>query len=193
MGISTITQPSAQPVSLSQMKAHLRVDNTCEDDLIAALIEAATAYAEAYTGRVFMAREQNLTIDAFPRSAGDPLFLPIAPVRAITSVAYIDTDGATQTWGADKWFLDADDHAPALRPAYGEVWPSTRAIANAAVITLQTGYAAMAGDPGGNVPAPVRQAIKLIAGGFYAQREGGGNDVPMAVGALLSPYRLAGF
>ena len=46
MGIQLVTPPAVEPVSLAEMKEHLRVDAVDQDLTIKSLISAARQYAE---------------------------------------------------------------------------------------------------------------------------------------------------
>ena len=93
---SQITAPAFEPLSLSEAKAHLRVDVADEDALITALITAARQYIEARTGRMLPQRNFVVELDGFPDGGAD-IVLPFPPVTAVASVSYFDTLGATQT------------------------------------------------------------------------------------------------
>ena len=79
----------------------------------------------------------------------------------------------------------------------GEAWPSvTLAAANGVRVRYVAGY----GAAGSNVPQAIRQAILLVIGSLYENRE----DVlvaqgvsigvlPFGVVALLAPYRIYGW
>lgn len=62
-----ITAPSADVVSLADLKAHLRVTHLAEDTLIASLGAAATAYLDGWTGilgRCIMPQTWQITADS---------------------------------------------------------------------------------------------------------------------------------
>lgn len=51
MAFMTRTDTGTAPISLDEMKLFLKISSTADDDLISAMIEAATLHAEAYCGR----------------------------------------------------------------------------------------------------------------------------------------------
>jgi len=55
-----------EPVSLARAKAHLRVIDTSQDDLIGVLISAAREYAETFTARSFINKGFIQMLDCFP-------------------------------------------------------------------------------------------------------------------------------
>src|SRR2546425_9401003 len=66
-GLSVEFPASVDPVSVTEMKNYLRMDDIAEDDsLIASLISAATAACEAFTRRSFIKKGFLQTLDAFP-------------------------------------------------------------------------------------------------------------------------------
>lgn len=81
----------AEPVTLTQAKAWLRVTHDDEDTIINALITAARQKCEGYTGKGFVER----TVTAIVRNDLGNIKLPYGPVGAITSVN--DVDGVSTT------------------------------------------------------------------------------------------------
>ena len=87
-----ISTAGIEPVSLAEMKLHLRETNTDQDALISALIRSARSYAENLTNRVFCYQTRELSLPYFPRfvpSSTDPadynvIFLPRAPLISVT-------------------------------------------------------------------------------------------------------------
>ena len=93
MNLKQIVAPAALAVSLDEAKEHLRVDHDAENDLITALIQAATAWLDGWSGVLCIALEAQtleLTLDAFPSGC---IRLPIGPTTAISSVKYLSADG----------------------------------------------------------------------------------------------------
>jgi uncharacterized phiE125 gp8 family phage protein len=174
MTIREITAPSVEPVSLAEANLHLREDGTDQDTLIQALIKGARQYAEAYTGRAFVARTFELTLPAFP--AGGEIEVPRPPLIAVESVKYIDTAGALQTVAAADYQVDTYRAPGLVKPAYGATWPATRSgDYNAVQVRFQAGYAEIGSpsgeDPANGVPELVRQWILVRVAQLYEHRE----------------------
>jgi len=189
-GIGSPTTGPAEPLTLEDARAHIRAysDVTAEDSLIESLITAARAYAENFTNRVLLTQTWDLVLDAFPAGI---LELPQAPLQSIDSVLYIDSDGAEQTLAASAYKVDAVTDPGRVAPAYGALWPMTRAEPNAVTIRFVAGY----GDAAAAVPMPIKQAMLLMVGHLYQNREavqaeGDFYRLPLGVEALLSPYRV---
>jgi uncharacterized phiE125 gp8 family phage protein len=58
--------PLAEPVTLAELKAHLRIDTNDEDALLESLIRVARAHLEAVTGTALMPRGLRLVLDDWP-------------------------------------------------------------------------------------------------------------------------------
>ena len=176
--------PATMPVSLSEAKAHLRVDHDDQDDLITAQIKAATAYLDGWSGILGRALIAQTWRQEFGRFA-DHLPLPLAPVTAIVSISYFDTGNVVQTLDAGVYdlFADARGAHVALRP--GQSWPATFRRADAVSIIFTAGYGAAA-----DVPEPIRQAILLIVQRLF---DGADTSIDVAIDrtvhALIAPYR----
>lgn len=67
MGAITVeTPPMCEPVTLDEVKIHLRVTITNDDDLISSFITAAREYCEEWCGRSFVNKGYLQTLDTFP-------------------------------------------------------------------------------------------------------------------------------
>ena len=92
--------------------------------------------------------------------------LPDAPVRSVESIAYVDENGDTQTYGGSppSWVFQAGGRHRRARVSlgYGESWPTPRSVADAVVVTCTVGY-----EDADDVPADIKQAIAVTAGEFY--------------------------
>lgn len=100
-----------EPITLTQAKAHLRVDFSDEDTLISVYIAAARDYAEAFLGDALVAKQIKYTVNA-----SDEIILPYAPIDAIASVTQ-DGDAITDyTFDEDGEITKGD-----LFPATGKV------------------------------------------------------------------------
>ncbi len=186
MGLIRTGNPAAEPVTLAEAKAHLRVDSSDEDALIAAMISAAREAAEHETGRTFVSTPWRLTLDQFPTS----IALPMPRVTAVTQIHYVDGDGITQALNPAGYQLIADSEYEAwIEPAYGYSWPAVRAQAEAVRVTYIAGWSNAAA-----VPQAIKQWMLLAIGDMYASREatviGTIAERLSFVDRLLDPYRV---
>lgn len=163
----TVTTPAADPpVSVADLHAHLRLNDTSEDAQLSEWIEAATDLLTnstgylAGTGQVLVMRSDDW-ITSIPRT----------PLTSVDLVEYLDQDGEWQTlsgWTADLYTspprLNLPSSLPALHPTQ---LPRVR-------ITFS----------GGEEPKAIaKQAVKLLAAHWYARRESSTDqrltDLPM--------------
>ena len=187
----TETGTVTELITTAQAKAHLRVDISDDDSLIAGLVSAARQHVEIHTGRSFAQHTYRADIANFH----DVMVLPWRPVQSITSIQYYNTDSpeALTTLSDTVYSLYADR----VVRDYGEEWPTAWAIRPDAVqITYVTGYLTNASPQAATFPEAIRQSMYLIIGDLYENREAqftvGFNQISPnpTVNALINPYKV---
>lgn len=163
MPLILITEPTAEPVTLAEAKAHCRVEVADDDALIGVLIGAAREQVEHILGRALMTQTWERVLDAFPAGA---IELGMPPVQSITSIKYLDAAGAEQTLAPSAYALDADSLPGWALPDADTDWPDTQAVANAVRVRFAAGYASAAA-----VPDSIKQWILIHVGYWYGNRE----------------------
>ena len=194
MALKLITAPAAEPVSTSEAKSHLRVDTTADDTYIGTLITVARQNVESHLRRARISKSWEVVLDAFPAGV---IRLPKPPLTSVTSIKYTDDEGNESTYSSANYVVDSDTEPGRVVLKSGATWPAvTLAAANGVRVRYVAGY----GAAGSNVPQAIRQAILLVIGSLYENRE----DVlvaqgvsigvlPFGVVALLAPYRIYGW
>ena len=76
--------PLAEPVSVAEAKAHMRIDASAEDALIASLIITSRLHIEAALGLALLSQAWSYFVDAWPRSR--EIVLPLKPVQAVNAI-----------------------------------------------------------------------------------------------------------
>jgi uncharacterized phiE125 gp8 family phage protein len=185
-GLRVITAVATEPVTLTQAKLHLKVDDTADNDLITALITMAREMAEHYTSTALAPQTLELALDDFPHDGThDAIRLPRGPATSITSVKYTDTDGAEQTITGTAYALSLYGKATDLAPTYGNEWPSTQDVPDAVRVRYVAGPT--------TAPKAAYAAMLILIAHLYEQR--GGEDartaaeMPTAARALLDTIR----
>jgi len=179
-----VTPAASQPVTLSEAKAQCRVLSNDEDAYINGLIAAATAHAEKQTGRAILPQTWRLTLERFENE----ITLPQSPLRSVASVSYLDAAGASQTLANSVYTVDVTSTPGRIVLAKDQEWPETLESVNAVTIEYEAGYTV--------APAPIKHAILLLIGHWFAHREAVGEaaeELPLAVDALLVNFRAYGF
>lgn len=179
MALSLVTAPTAEPITLSEAKLHLRVDHSVDDDLITTLCQAAQAIVETAVHRLFGSQAWDDKRDSTP--CDGVWRLPFPPVSSVTSISYVDHAGATQTWSSSEYTVvtpSGPQCEPAyIVPAYGYSWPQVRSVPNAITVRFVCGYT--------SYPAALVQAMKLLIEHWYANRGA------VVVGTITSDIGLA--
>jgi len=84
--LERLSDPSIEPVTLTQAKLHLREDDDAHDDEITALITGAREWAEDFTGRALVDQMWRLTI-------ANDAWTPIVPLAPVSVCGYWDWRG----------------------------------------------------------------------------------------------------
>lgn len=179
-----VTGTPIEPISLSDAKLHIRVDNNTEDTLILSLITSAREYCENYTGRSFADKTLEYYLDSFPMNE---INLPKKPVKSVTSVIYKDYEGTEITLTANTDYI-ADLNNGAIVLPYGKPWPTFNPYpVDPIKITYMTGDVA-------SVPGAVKTAMLLLIGHWYENRGAVligsmSKEIEFSVRSLLEQYR----
>lgn len=191
-------EPAALAVSLSDAKGHLRVAHSSEDAVIGALLNAAIAHLDGYSGilgRCLVNQTWRQPFDGWPENG--ILRLPFPNVSSTgLELHYLDRLGDDETVLAAQYELLHDSRGAYLRMRDAFTAPDLEDDRAAPVWVIFTaGY----GETDASVPAAIRAAILLITGDLYENRE---NTVisdarvqamPIAADRLLTPFRRVGF
>lgn len=183
--IKVIAPPTAEPLTLPEVKENLRVVFNDEDADITRMIRAARQMAEERLNRALMPQVLAFGADGFCGA----LKVPRPPLVEIDSITYIDSDGTPQELA--DYLVDGFADPPLISAAPGTSWPSTRAQSGAVVVQYQAGYADAA-----SVPEPIRQWMLLTIGAMYANREAFVNgSISQALAGdfydmLLQPFKV---
>lgn len=187
MALVLTEAPAAEPISVSEAKAFLRVDGDDENALIGSLITTARSLIERTLGLALITQSWSYFLDAWPGSLC--VVLPIAPVQSVTAIKLYDSSGTPTALGTASYSADVLSQ-PARIALQAAAPPVVMRPLNAIEIDFTAGY----GDGADAVPSPLRQALLLLVAHWYERREpvtidGTPLEVPYTVAGLLAPYR----
>ena len=212
---SVSVEPLEEPVTLAEVKEHLRRFDDDENVLLTSYIVAARYAIENFTGRKLIEQTLVAFMDEFPvtrrgsapwwggtrigteRSlglTGDEAirlkFLPLLSVEELLTISVADVE---TVFDAAGYIVDAaskDLHGRIVLRE-GSAWPSSLRRANAVKITYKAGY----GDSSA-VPQALKHIIYTLVAHFCKHREAVGEPklakVPLLYEHLLAPYVVPG-
>jgi len=176
MSLLITVQPTAEPVTVSDVKAVLRLDQsfTADDALIAGHITAAREHAERITCRSLVKKSYTATFERFP-CPSERFILPVPPVLTVDAIRYRDYTLTWQTWDPSEYLVSLKQQPAVIIPASTFIYPSSyyqRGL-DSVEVDLTAGY----GDSSGpSLPGSIAQAIKQIAQYYYDHPELAGAD-----------------
>jgi len=188
--VAVSSPPAVEPITRDQAKANARVEHTDLDTDFDAWIVAARQHAEHVLRRALITQTIKLRLDQFPR--GRRIELPAPPLQSVTSITYLDRDGATQTLSANNYDVDPYGLVGSIVLKENLAWPATESgVPNAVTIEYTAGY----GDAADDVPQEIRTGLLYLTNHFYSQPDmvvtgSIATSVQNTFEALMTPYRV---
>ena len=185
MTIAELAPPVGEPLTLAEARAHLRIDDTADDPVIADLITTVREHLERTTGLVLIARSFRLYLDRWPQ--GRVLEIGRGPIRSIETITGYDALGAPFEADMTGFVLDGRASPPRL---FLPAAPETARAVNGIEIDFTAGF----GTTGAEVPASLKRALLLHLALLHAYRGAVSPgdqpaDVPAGYDRLVAPFR----
>lgn len=218
LSLKLITPPVAEPVTLAQAKAQLRIDYAYDDTFIPTLISAAREWVEAYLHRKLFDQTWQRTLDYFPLWYGGTTINPAnfqdwmyysdywqkvmiqlpGQVESVTSITYVlPNGGGTKTLDASSYVFDGTSIPARLVPSQGMTWPVQALYQPGSVAITYIAGSWGDGITVNTCPASIQQAILMLVSHMYNNRDAISavkfNELPFAVKALLTPFKVETF
>ncbi len=186
MTLTVLAPPAVEPVSLDEAKLHLRVTYADEDALIVRLLTAARQRVEAALGLALIATGLRETLDGWPLAPDGSLELARGPLLGVSAIALAQASGPPTLLDPALYAPDVGSRPGRVRPAVwrGLGWPAP----GVAYGGLSLDYTAGFGPAPGDTPEPLRQAILLLAGWAFENRDAGEPALGL-VEPWLAPWR----
>ena len=196
MSLIPVTVPTARPISLDEVKLHVRIDSAVEDSLVDDLIRGAVEELEGERGWLscaLLTQTWDLVLDRFP-ATGDELYVgapapgfrvPLPPLQSIGSIKYLDGAGVQQTLDPTTYLVDIKSRPGRVILAPGKAWPSIGVgYPNAVEVRFVAGYGNAAA-----VPDTIRTWLKEAVAYKYMHREA--PVLPASFFWQIADYRAA--
>lgn len=164
-----LTEPASEPVTLTQAKEQLRIEDsfTMDDNLLNGFITVARGRCEEYCNRYFVESDFRVLFNSF----GDDSVLALPfPDSVVNSISYVDSDGNTQAY--TDYVYDAD---------FQEITPNG-GFPNGSNVKIEI--------TSGKSYDRSNQAMLLYVSDFYEVRTAENSEPNYASEALLYPLRV---
>ncbi len=188
MTYALITPPAAEALTLAEAKAHLRLDTSDEDDLVATLIRVAREHLERTTGLGLLTQGWRLYLDSM--SEDGVIRIARGPVQSVESMTVYDGDGTASSVSLQGHVLDGQGR-PARLMLTQPIRPG-RAV-NGIEIDFTAGFGAAATD----VPDTLKRAMLTHVAQMFSCRGVVAADaqpalIPPGYDRLVAPFVMRG-
>ena len=181
-----VTAATGNILTSNEVKTHLKVDTTADDNLIAALIVACTNSAQEYTNRFFL----ETTLDMFADEWKEISTLLKSPVTSVDSIKYYDQDDNQQTLDTSVYAFDMVSMPARIFLKPNQSFPELSERKNAIEVRYKVGVSSAS-----DVDQAIKQAVLLTIGNYYENRQAVvtgtiATELPMNAKFLLDQYRV---
>lgn len=191
--VSLVTAPEIEPVDIATAKLHCRIDSSAEDTILAQYISAAREHCEKITGLSFITQEWDFWLATWPRS--DRIRLPFPPLQGLEFLKFTDLTETVSVVSPSIYVVQNGVRPAEVSLRFGQIWPPTPLSPSWPVnARFTSGF----GDDADSVPIAIRQAILMLVGHWYENREGvmtgrsvTSVEVQLGIDRLLAPYRVS--
>jgi uncharacterized phiE125 gp8 family phage protein len=157
MALKIINPPVVEPISLEEVKQHLRIAGSDEDIILLSMIKQAREFCEDFQNKKYITQTLELVIDSFPRY-NYISFRNCSPVQCVESIKYYDTNGQEFIFDNNNYIVDTDSFVNRIVLGYCKLWPIVQLQPiNAVRIRFTAGF----GDGVESVPETVKWAMIL--------------------------------
>lgn len=183
MNLIETTPPAAEPLTLEDAKAHLRITHDADDDVINALIRAARAMCESDTGLALITRGYSLYLDAWEH---DILSLPRPPLASVFAINVYDAEDNAAVFPATSYTVDTAAKPGRIAMTGAPPMPGR----NLSGIEIE--FTAGFGSGPEDVPQNLREGMKRLVAYLYMNRGDGEEEAVLHSGAalLFRPFRV---
>ena len=154
-------------MTLDEVKTFLKLTSNDHDAMLDLFIRMAREWAEKTTGRAMLSQTIKEYWDEWPTGIfGETWELGIAPVTSVTSIQYLDSAGATQTWATTNYTADVKSRPARIVPTDAVEYPELDDAPNAVIVTYVAGVSSVS-----SVPATARAAMMQKIAFLYENLE----------------------
>lgn len=154
-------------MTLDEVKTFLNLTSNDHDAMLDLFIRMAREWAEKTTGRAMLSQTIKEYWDEWPTGIfGETWELGIAPVTSVTSIQYLDSAGATQTWATTNYTADVKSRPARIVPTDAVEYPELDDAPNAVIVTYVAGVSSVS-----SVPATARAAMMQKIAFLYENLE----------------------
>ena len=160
-----VTAPTAEPISLTEAKAQMRIEHSDDDTLINRMIDVAIAYVDVRgaLGKAMITQTWGEWLAPNP----SVVYLSLGPVQSVSAIKYYDANNSLQTDTLSNYNVLGTAGRTLVSPKSGFNWPTAFQRDDAIKIEYVIGY----GDAASDVPQTIRHALLMLVAHYYENRE----------------------
>jgi hypothetical protein len=202
--------PLEDPITVDEVKAHLRILNNNEDALLLQYIQAATLAFERFTNRKLITQTLEAFLDEFPDGRGDrwftgvvegtpqstgissevSLLLSLLPVQSVTQLSTFDDADNETVFPLTEYRVDVNDLDLWARISLreGSVWPSDLRPTSGIKVAYVAGYGDMDA-----VPQDIQLGLMQLVGHYKENRVAVCkplSEVPLTYSSFANAYKV---